>query len=309
MSIGLSFSSNINTSASNSSTITSASFTSVLGSVVYFAFSWGQSTVGAANTGDVNTISDTLGNTWHRAAATVYTPATIQGHYGLAVYYAIITTAGSTNITATITNGPYVTLKSTTTWWTNESGTGFDIAATGAIGTSNSATTNGVTPVVAYDALVAFTSQGASTQTMTASTGWNLRSNGTGGIGVQDFLFAGVGYSLGTAAGFITAPFSVSTGIAASVDWATLIVAVPTTPSMALAQGDIFEASAGYFQQIKENFFVGDLFLGGYTGLPWLKDVYMLSRDYWDKALSTPYSGQLFPVGPGEGGPGQIYPY
>jgi hypothetical protein len=49
---------------------------------------------------------------------------------------------------------------------------------------------------------------------------------------------------------------------------------------------------------------------GGFFGLTWLKNVAVLTRDYWDESLTTPYSGQLFPV-PNSGGTttGQIYPY
>lgn len=55
--------------------------------------------------------------------------------------------------------------------------------------------------------------------------------------------------------------------------------------------------------------FQGDIFLGGYTGLAFMKNVFVLPRDYWDKALSTPYSGQLFPTGGNSGGPGQVFPF
>jgi hypothetical protein len=51
------------------------------------------------------------------------------------------------------------------------------------------------------------------------------------------------------------------------------------------------------------------LFAGWY-GLTWLKNIAVLTRDYWDESLTTPYSGQLYPV-PNTGGTqnGQIYPY
>jgi hypothetical protein len=49
---------------------------------------------------------------------------------------------------------------------------------------------------------------------------------------------------------------------------------------------------------------------GTFYGLTWLKNIAVLGRDYWDGSLTTPYSGQLYPV-PNSGGTttGQIYPY
>jgi hypothetical protein len=48
----------------------------------------------------------------------------------------------------------------------------------------------------------------------------------------------------------------------------------------------------------------------GHLGLTWLKNIMVLTRDYWDPSLTTPYSGQLYPV-PNTGGTqtGQVYPY
>ncbi len=54
----------------------------------------------------------------------------------------------------------------------------------------------------------------------------------------------------------------------------------------------------------------GNVFLSQYPGMPWMKNVVLLARNYWDQGLSTPYVGQLFPV-PNTGGAqsGQTYPY
>jgi len=49
--------------------------------------------------------------------------------------------------------------------------------------------------------------------------------------------------------------------------------------------------------------------INGYRGIPWLKNVFVMIRDYWDLSLSTPFAGQLFPTGGNSGGPGQVYPY
>ncbi|MFZ0232418.1 MAG: hypothetical protein WA306_09390 [Candidatus Acidiferrales bacterium] len=45
-------------------------------------------------------------------------------------------------------------------------------------------------------------------------------------------------------------------------------------------------------------------------GMTWLKNVAVLTRDFWDSTQTTPYSGQLYPV-PNTGGTqtGQVYPY
>jgi hypothetical protein len=55
---------------------------------------------------------------------------------------------------------------------------------------------------------------------------------------------------------------------------------------------------------------VGHIFDGGYKGLSWMLNVFLLPRDFWQKSLSTPYSGQTFPT-PATGGnaSGQTYPY
>jgi len=53
----------------------------------------------------------------------------------------------------------------------------------------------------------------------------------------------------------------------------------------------------------------GAVFAEGYTGIGWLKNVYVLTRDFWDSTYTTPYSGQLFPTGGNTGGPGQIFPF
>jgi hypothetical protein len=47
-----------------------------------------------------------------------------------------------------------------------------------------------------------------------------------------------------------------------------------------------------------------------YLGLTWMKNVYILTRDYWDISLSSPYVGQLWPV-PNTGGAqsGQTFPF
>jgi hypothetical protein len=47
----------------------------------------------------------------------------------------------------------------------------------------------------------------------------------------------------------------------------------------------------------------------GYTGPTFLKAIYVFVRDFWDKSLSTPYSGQIFPTGQSQGTTGQIYPF
>jgi hypothetical protein len=49
--------------------------------------------------------------------------------------------------------------------------------------------------------------------------------------------------------------------------------------------------------------------VGTYQGLTFMKNVFAMTRDYWDTSLSTPYKGQLFPTGGNSGGPGQVFPY
>lgn len=48
----------------------------------------------------------------------------------------------------------------------------------------------------------------------------------------------------------------------------------------------------------------------GFYGLTWLKNIAVLTRDYWDESLTTPYSGQLWPLSyPGSITTGQLYPF
>lgn len=48
---------------------------------------------------------------------------------------------------------------------------------------------------------------------------------------------------------------------------------------------------------------------GGYKGLTFMKNVFVLTRDYWDTSLSNPYVGQVFPHAGNAGSPGQVFPY
>jgi hypothetical protein len=88
-----------------------------------------------------------------------------------------------------------------------------------------------------------------------------------------------------------------------------------------LGQGDSsgnWMDSNGVYVSQPSNIPTGNIVVGGtvpplfagYVGLSWLKNIMVLTRDYWDPSLTTPYSGQLYPV-PNTGGTqtGQIYPY
>jgi hypothetical protein len=54
----------------------------------------------------------------------------------------------------------------------------------------------------------------------------------------------------------------------------------------------------------------GNVFLSQYPGMPWMKNVAFLCRNYWDVGLSQPTVGQEWPV-PNTGGAqsGKTYPY
>jgi hypothetical protein len=53
----------------------------------------------------------------------------------------------------------------------------------------------------------------------------------------------------------------------------------------------------------------GVYFRDGFRGMTWMKNVVTMTRDFWDKSLGTPYSGQLFPHGGNSPSPGQVFPY
>jgi hypothetical protein len=240
----------------------------------------------------------------------------LAGHFGFAIFYSIITNGGANDVvTANVNNGPWNTLRMLVSGYNSVYAPFFDAVSSGNIGTGTALATNGLAPSSGHTALLMFGLQsGSAGMTMPAPNGaWTQRTSGTSGIFLQEMPYVGQGYSIGTGvgpyAGFLISPFSFSGTTSGSVDWAAVLVSVPVVTYDGAAQGDIAEVSAGGFQQFKEKFFVGDQFLGGYTGLQWPKNAFILPRDYWDKGVSTPYSGQLFPVGPGVGGPGQIYPY
>lgn len=45
------------------------------------------------------------------------------------------------------------------------------------------------------------------------------------------------------------------------------------------------------------------------VGLTFMKNVLVLTRDFWAPSQGTPYSGQIFPTGGNSGGPGQVFPF
>jgi hypothetical protein len=72
--------------------------------------------------------------------------------------------------------------------------------------------------------------------------------------------------------------------------------------------GDTGGFYLSHFDQVN-NKIIWSAYIGTYLGLTWMKNVWVITRDFWDKSLSTPYSGQLYPTGGNNPGPGQVYPY
>lgn len=311
-----------NTSAENTQqsftnvlTFTTSAVTLTVGDTVYAWFAWGNNTAGTNNTGDVTAFSDSKGNTWHRIGTVFYTSGTTEGKLGFAFYWSNITTGGSATFSGTISSGSWDaagtrTIRFASVGYSNVFTPFFDTASSSATGTGTTFTSNGVTPTLTYDGLILLGFQGSgASQSITTPSGWTSRFAGSSGSFCFEIPFVGKGYTAGTASGFFSAPFTFTGTIGGTVDWGGILVGVPSTQVVALAQGDTVEASTGNFRIFSESYFIGDIFLGGYTGLAWMKNVFVLSRDYWDTALSTPYSGQLFPVGAGQGTPGQVYPF
>jgi hypothetical protein len=304
---------------SNVLTFTSSALTLTAGDTMLAMITWGNNAATTGNTGDVTAFSDTLANTWTRIGTVFYTSGTTEGVLGFAFYWSHITTGGSSTFSGTVSAGTWDvagtrTIKFATVGYSNAFTPFFDAASSSATGTSTTLTTNGVTPTLAYDGLVMFGCQGSgANQTITTPTGWTQRFGGSSGPFLFELPYVGKGYSVGATSGFYvgfnSAPFAFQGTISGTVDWGAILIAVPSTQTQGLAQGDTTEASFGDFQQFKQLYFVGDLFLGGYLGLTFMKNVFVLSRDFWDTALSTPYSGQLFPTGGNSGGPGQVYPF
>jgi hypothetical protein len=54
----------------------------------------------------------------------------------------------------------------------------------------------------------------------------------------------------------------------------------------------------------------GPILNNGYPGMTWMKNCYVIPRDFWPDTLSQPYAGQLWPV-PNSGGArsGQTFPF
>jgi hypothetical protein len=273
-----------------------------IGDFLLVAISW----YNAAGTqsGTVTALSDTQTNSYSQIGTTQYTTDVHGGSAGFAVYYAIAKAV--TALTYSWTLSASFTTNHMNVWdfGPNAFSPYIDTISTYATGSTTSVSTNSFSPIFGADALFLIGCSN-SLNTLPAISPLTQASLGSGNNGniLQYFLFLGQGTST------LTAPYTFSGTLSATADWITAVFGVETTSLEFLAQGDSVEASAGYFLPYDELYFQGYIFAGSYTGIPWLKNVYMLSRDYWDSALSTPYSGQLFPVGPGEGGPGQIYPY
>lgn len=305
---GLVFGSSNNTSISNSASLGALNIVPTAGALVLAIAVFWNTAVGT-NTGDIATISDTGGNTWTRLFSTVYSPSTIAGSAGLAAFYTIVPTSGSIQVSGTLTAsfnhggwGPY--------WWSS-SGIFSPYIDTASIhtstGTSASPTNTGFSPTFPYDGIILLSGSNASTGTAGAagiSTGYNFNlRNGSliQGDVVQDYAYIGAGLSNATAPYTFTIPTNTTT-----FDWVTTSIGIISSEYNGMPA---VEASAGAAFPYQFLGFQGEIFLGGYTGMPWLHNVFMLPRDVWDTGLSTPYSGQLFPVGPGVGAAGQLYPY
>src|SRR5579863_3162338 len=80
---------------SNVTSGTGTSLTTVTGDTMFAAIAWGNTVAGTANTGDVTTFTSSRGNVWHRIGTTFYTPATVAGHFGFAIFYSNITNGGA----------------------------------------------------------------------------------------------------------------------------------------------------------------------------------------------------------------------
>lgn len=309
MSSGITFGAFNGTSTTSTSGVT-FTLSPLLNSYVLAVATWWNTAVGS-NTGDLS-ISDSFANTWTRAFPTTYSPSTVAGAVGLSAWYAVSNAGGSDPITFSLSGGPYNHANFYAAYWANGLSPYLDTVASSASGTGETLTTNGVTPSLGNDALIlcgGWNSTSGTPNAATLSSGYSYNSRVTGEpFTLQDFLYIGKGVSNQTA------PFTgtVTTTLSSNADWVARVFSVPSSGPAAFASGDSVEASAGYFLPYEELYFTGYVFEGNYTGLSWLKNVFMMSRDYWDSGAysrSTPYSGQLFPVGPGQGGSGQIYPY
>lgn len=73
------------------------------------------------------------------------------------------------------------------------------------------------------------------------------------------------------------------------------------------ANGEWFSTSNTYY--FGTCFHVYRLLIAGFVGATFMKNVFILTRDYWTISLSSPYVGQIFPTGGNSGGPGQVYPF
>jgi hypothetical protein len=308
MPIGISLVTQNDTSLSGVSSASSQAAISVtLGDFIFTMLSWWQNT--GTQSGTVSSFTDSGGNTWTQVGSTLYSSTdTHAGQIALAMYYAVAKATQSISWSFSLSGVTAGTLNIRFNVWDfgpNIFSPYLDTTSTQANGSTTSFSTNNFTPNYAADALflVAVNNEGATLASV--NTAFTVPTEGTGSNGniLQYIPFLGEGTST------LSAPYSWTGTLSAAADWLSIQVGFETTSLEFLAQGDTFEASQGYFLSYQELYFQGFIFAGLYTGIPWLKNVYMMSRDYWDTSLSTPYSGQLFPVGPGEGGPGQIYPY
>jgi hypothetical protein len=226
------------------------------------------------------------------------------------VFYAIAKNTTASTLTVNVSGGPYNNLRLSVVDYTNAISPYIDTTSTALTGNSTAITTNGLTPIYAADAMLLVGAMSV-TSTFTAGTNFNERVT-------NSYLFDADFSTVATATGpvflgkgtsTLTAPFSGTGTLSATADWVSILIGVETPAPAFLAQNDTFEASAGYFKPFQEQYYIGQIFNGGYTGLTWLKNIFSFATPYWATALSTPFSGQIFPTGGNSNGTGQTYPY
>lgn len=273
---------------------------------ILFAFSEWAPTSGNAS-GNVTSVTDTIGNVWHQIVPTLLGNNTQVGVGGPGFDLRWCLNKATTG-TPTVTSNLALSYQNRKLLIAEYSGIGMvgltpvDASASG-ITSGTSFSTATLTTLTAGDFLIMFEGTNTAVTFSSGPAGFTSRINSTNGA-LYDNL-------TGQAIGSYTETGTLSGGN----DSGSYLIGVFASVYGYLGQFDLnsqWMDSNGIYTGLAPGVAQGsgNIFNGGYQGLTWMKNVFILPKDFWQQTLSTPYSGQNYPT-PNTGGAtsGQTYPY
>ena len=245
--------------------------------LITFFIAENPNTLGQGDSVSIGAISDTVGSTWHSVAASsvgFFPPAFSNTN----IWYAFANASGANTISvASSGTGPQTkSLRLDIAEWKN---VGAFVEVLDVVSTSNPATAPSLTTTQNNTLVIVCETDQGSVQTFSGK-GWTIRIN-SGSFGAP-VLDNNVGQPGNTP--------SLSAANNTPVPYYAASLSFTSAPPTAVTNHN------GFFED--------------YPGMPWMKNVAFLTRQYWDQGLSAPYVGQIYPS-PNTGGArsGQTYPY